>query len=78
MIYTVENTVEAGRPVKHVFDANGLEYVKCIEVDTETGRIVQFRTIIDGDVEVIESDGSGEPVTETIWAAPPLLLIFKN
>lgn len=41
--YTVDNTSKAGRPVKHVFDANGKEYTYCLECVVETGYILRFK-----------------------------------
>ena len=42
-IYTVDNTSKIGRPCK-VFDANGVELLRVIRCETETGEVEQFLT----------------------------------
>jgi hypothetical protein len=42
MIWTVENTVDRGNPVR-VFDANGEEIHFCLRADDQTGECVIFR-----------------------------------
>lgn len=74
MIYTLDNTIRAGRPVQRIVDANGIEWKKCIEVDTETGRIVRLKTDANGMI-VAEN---GEIAREEIYAAAPLAVVFKD
>jgi hypothetical protein len=40
MIYNVGNTSAIGKRCK-VFDANNVEIVRCVEVDTDTGLVVR-------------------------------------
>jgi hypothetical protein len=75
MIYTVENTFEAGRPVERVVDANGLEYTHAITIDTETGEIERFKT--DGG-RLIVDHATGCVERETVHAVPPILVTFRK
>lgn len=77
MIYNVANTIDGEYgPTERVVDANGLEYTHTLEVDTETGRIEQYKT--DDNGKVVISENGEEPVRETVFAAPPLVVIFRN
>jgi len=70
-IYNVKNTFERGRPCR-VFDANGEEYHKGMECDTETGRIVQ-QVGKDGQPVITNDD---RLVFETVMAPAPLQIVF--
>jgi hypothetical protein len=73
MLYTLGNTLRVGKRAKHIFDANGLEWTKVLECDTETGRILRFVTGPNGS---ILADGY-EPRREEITTAAPLRVILE-
>lgn len=75
MIYNNKNTIDIGKPVKRVVDANGLDWQDCIEVDTETGRIVHAKGYGGA---LSRSHETGEIVKIEEYGAPPLILIFEN
>lgn len=62
------------RIVKRVVDANGLEYGKTLRVDTESGEIL--KQLQDGDGRFVYDDGHGRMPTETVFAAPPVVVEF--
>jgi hypothetical protein len=72
MIYTVENTIRAGRPVSRVVDARGVEYHDTLRVDTETGEIDYLVRHPDGTWKV----EGGEIARRTARAAPPVTVEF--
>jgi hypothetical protein len=69
MLYTVANTVDIGKPVDRVIDANGLEWNQTLEVDTDTGRI-KYRKA--------EDDGYGNEVIEEVMTAAPITVTFRG
>jgi hypothetical protein len=74
VIYTVENTALAGRPVSRVVDAQGVEYHDTTRVDTETGEI---------EYQVRRPDGTwkmegGKVVRRTVRATPPVTVEFAT
>lgn len=74
MIYTLDNIVRIGRRVDRIVDANGLEWTKCIECDTETGRILRFKT----DERGMVMANHDEAMQEEIKAASPLIVTFRD
>lgn len=75
MIYDLDNTIRAGKPVDRVVDANGVEYQKVLSIDTETGRI-----------ELIDCDENGNPLCDydkgevkrrVVQAALPITVTFR-
>jgi hypothetical protein len=74
MIYDLDNTIFAGRPVKRVIDANGLEWTRTMEIDTETGRIVRQKT--DEECRAIIDWEKGEVVLEEVYTAAPIRVEF--
>jgi len=76
MIYTVENTSKAGRPVKFILDANGNKIEGFnVECDTETGEVVQHMTDEKG---VLILDRSGNFVMRRMIFQKPLQVIFPD
>jgi hypothetical protein len=90
MLYNVENTILAGKPVDYILDANGFRYDKgLLECDTETGRIVRYKpadastpahlvALIGDGTRIKLLEGGGGFEQETIQGAPPLIVMFKN
>lgn len=76
MIYTLENTVYAGHPVKQVFDANGLEWRDILRMDTETGEITKY--VRDTNGQLVEHPDGGEMLKEAVKAAAPLRVTFQE
>lgn len=74
MIYTLENTIEIGRRVADVIDANGLRWSHCLEINTETGEITRFKTDQNGCLNIQEDD----VVYETIKTAAPIRVTFET
>lgn len=72
-IYNVDNTSAIGKPVR-VFDANGMELHYCLEVDTTTGRVLQFVT---QDGSLVEND-EGDLKRQEEYYPAPLLVVAKE
>lgn len=72
MIWTVANTSEAGRPVKRVVDANGLDWTHTVVVDTESGRIVHQKTDENGK-RIFDEKGV---VLVEVFTAAPIMVFF--
>lgn len=72
-IYNVDNTSAIGKPVR-VFDANGMELHQCLEVDTITGRVLQF-VVKDGSL-VENAEGDLERQEE--YYPAPLLVVPRT
>lgn len=76
MIYTVENTMEVGRPVRRVVDANGQEWSHCVRVDDQTGEITRCVTELRESLTYMVTDERGNPRYETLKVAAPVLVEF--
>jgi hypothetical protein len=74
MLFTIANTIDSDRPVKRIVDANGLEYRWALEIDTETGRIEKIAEDSQGR-RIIKN---GEFQHETVFATPPILVLFDG
>jgi hypothetical protein len=77
MIYTVDNTSRAGRPVACILDGHGNEIEgKTIECNTETGEVTQYRTNEKG-VPILHSSGNF-CVRRRMIFQKPLRVIFSE
>lgn len=74
MIYTTENTIDVGNPVKRVVDANGLEWHNVISVDTETGELTYQKRDANG--QECTCPITGNIATETVKTAAPVVVEF--
>jgi hypothetical protein len=75
LIYNVANTLHAGRPVKTVVDALGVDMGQTtLECDTRTGRVERY-AIFNG---ACMDDGKGSLIRETVYGKPPLLVTFAD
>jgi hypothetical protein len=68
MIYTLENTSDAGRPVR-VFDATGKEWTEVVACDTETG-CIKKHLVIHGFAQV--DPFSSRAITQILYIPAPL------
>lgn len=73
-VYNVENTAGIGEPVR-VFDAEGKEYFKCLEVDTVTGRMAVCEFDIHGHTIFLDN---GQLKTQTVTVPAPLVVVKKH
>lgn len=77
MLYTVDNTAKANRPVDKWIDGDGNSYTRdVLEVDTDTGRMVRHKR--DSQDRRVLDHSKGEVETETLELKHPLTVIFKN
>lgn len=76
MLYNLENTIDAGRPVQEIHDKYGKVKFDTIEVDTVTGRCV--RCVYDNDGSRAVDDGRGELPTIEVYLALPVKVIFQD
>lgn len=77
MIYSVENTIDIGKPVEAIYDADGNEIKgRNIRCDTETGEVIQHATDFNGNILF---DGTEtEILLNTLYFKPPLKVVFKE
>jgi hypothetical protein len=75
MIYNLDNTINIGRPIKDAIDANGIHWDNCLEIDTETGRIVKHK-VMDG--FLIVDPVTDDIVIEELATAAPITIIFEG
>jgi hypothetical protein len=77
MIYTVNNTSKAGRPVDYILDGYGnrIEGLN-VECNTETGEVTQYRTNQKG-VPILDSSGS-YCVKRRMIFQKPLQVVFSD
>lgn len=76
MIYTLDNTINIGKPVKRVVDANGLEWTHCLYINTETGEITRHKDDPEKPGAPLIDWELGEVVRETIKTAAPVRVEF--
>ncbi len=78
MIYTVDNTSKAGRPVDYILDGYGnrIEGVN-VECNTETGEVTQYRTNQKG-VPILHSSGNYCVKRRMIFQKPLQVVFFDR
>jgi hypothetical protein len=77
MIYTVDNTSKAGRPVDYILDGHGKKIEgPSVECNTETGEVTQYRTNEKG-VPILHSSGN-YCVRRRMIFQKPLQVIFAD
>jgi hypothetical protein len=78
MIYTVKNTIKAGRRVDYIADAHGNRiYGPTIECNTETGEVTQYRTNQKG-VPILRSSGNYCVKRRMIFQKPLQVVFFDR
>ncbi len=78
MIYTVKNTIKAGRPVDYILDGYGdrIEGPN-VECNTETGEVTQYRTNEKG-VPILHSSGNYCVKRRMIFQKPLRVVFFDR
>jgi hypothetical protein len=78
MLWTPDNTVNVGRPVADIIDANGLHHDPrwTREVNDVTGRVMSFRTVDSSTGPIIQRDDAMNALFDTVYLAAPLVLKF--
>lgn len=80
MIWTVDNTMGAGRKVVRVTDANGFDYPQTthqfVTIDDQTGKCVIAK--LDATGRKVINHLKGVMETEEVRLAPPVLVQFAQ
>lgn len=71
----MRNTLQAGRRVTSVVDAAGVRYDYTIEIDTETGRIVQLERDEHGNF-ILDDDLNAK--RQVVRATPPVIVTLED
>ena len=71
--YTVANTAGLGNPVR-VFGSDGVEIERCIDVDTDTGRIEAFVMDADGKPKLNEA---GDAIERRVWIDQGVRIVWS-
>lgn len=74
-IYRLWDSARDKPEPRRVFDANGNEILRCVECDTETGRVVRY--VLDKSGSLIHTIGNAAQ-TEEVFRPAPLQVVFNN